>query len=67
MGEFLHAGEAHQIGAQSEAGALAGCNTNTRAHRVKDGEHNRGEHGEGGHLIEGESLLGDEDRSGRDN
>ncbi len=67
MGGFLHAREAHQIGAESEAGALAGRNTNTRAHRIKDGKHNRGEHGEGGHLIEGERLLGDEDRGGGDN
>ncbi len=67
MGEFLHAREANEVCAQSEAGALAGRNTNRGAHRVEDGEHNRGQDGEGGHLIQRQGLLGDEDSGGGDN
>ena len=49
---YLHARwEADQIGAQSEAGALSGCDTDRGRHGVKDGEHDGGEDGEGGDFI----------------
>jgi hypothetical protein len=66
MGDFLHTGEANQICAKAEAGALAGSNANTGGHGVEDGEHHRGKHGESGDLIHGERLLGDEDSGGGD-
>jgi hypothetical protein len=65
MGDFLHAREANEICAESETCPLSGCNTDTRAHRVKNGEHHRGQDGQGRDLIERQRLLGDEDSGGR--
>ena len=62
---YLHAcRKAHQICAESEAGALTCRNSHARAHSIKDGKHNGGENGEGGDLIHREGLLGDKDGRG---
>jgi len=58
--------EADQVGTQTEAGTLAGSDANRGRDSVKDGKDNRGEDGEGGDLIQWQSLLRDKDRGGSD-
>ena len=43
--------KAHQIGAESKSGSLSCSNTDRGAHRIKDGEDDRSEDGEGGDFI----------------
>ena len=67
IGDFLHAWEADQVGAQTEAGALASRHANARRNSIQDGEDNRSEDTKGGDLIQRQSLLRDQDRGGGDN
>ena len=60
-------GEAHQICAQSEAGALSCSNTDRGRDRVKNGKNDGGEHSERGDLIQRQGALRDEDGGGGDN
>ena len=57
----LHAGEADEVGTETEASALASRHTDGRGDEVKHGENGRGDEGERGDFIEGEGLAGDED------
>ena len=60
-------GEANEICAQSEAGALSCSNTDRGRDCIKNGKNDGGEHGERGDLIQRQSTLRDEDGSGGDN
>jgi len=59
--------EPDQVRADTEGGTLACRNAHRRAHGVKNGEDNRGEDGQGGDLIHGESLAGNQESRGSDN
>ena len=59
--------EPDQVRADTEGGTLACRNTHRRAYSVKNGEDNRGEDGQGGDLIHGQGLAGDEQGRGSDN
>lgn len=58
--------KSNEICTESESGSLAGCNTDRGRNSVQDGKHDGGQNGQGGNLIQRESLLRDEDRSGGD-
>ena len=60
-------GESNQVGANTKGGALSCRNTHGGAHSVQDSEDNRGEDGQGGDLIHGERLAGDEKGRSSDN
>lgn len=58
----LHAGrEADQVGADTEAGTLAGSHADTGRHNIQDGEHGSGNHGQCQDLIHRQGTLGDKD------
>jgi hypothetical protein len=59
----LHAGEADEVGTETEAGTLAGSNSHARGENIEDGEDSGGENGHSGNLTHRERLLGDESSS----
>ena len=59
--------EADQAKSKPQAGPLSRCNTNTGTNSVQDSEHDSGQDGEGGDLIQGQGALGDEDSSSGNN
>lgn len=59
-------GEANEVGAETEASALAGRNADGWGEHIQDGEDRGGEEGKGGNLVEGQSLARDEERRRRD-
>jgi len=60
-------GEADQVRADTEGGTLSGRNTHRGAHSVEDREDNRSEDSQGGYLIHGQGLTGNEKGRGSDN
>lgn len=62
------AGETHEVGADAEAGTLAGRVTDAGGEQVKDGEGRGGDDGEHNELLAGHLALGgDEEGGGADN
>jgi len=59
--------EADKVGTQTEAGTLAGRNTDGGRDSVKDGKDNRGEDGESRDLIQWQRLLWDKNGRRRNN
>ena len=58
----LHAGrEADQVGADTEAGTLAGSHADTGRHNIQDGKHSGSDHGQGQDLIHRQGTLGHKD------
>ena len=58
--------ETDEVGAETEAGTLAGRNTNGGGEDIQNGEHRRSEQGQRGNLIQRQRLARDEN-SGRRN
>ena len=63
---YLH-WKSDEFETESQTRALTRCNTDGGRDSVKDGKDNGGQNGEGGDLIQRQSALRDEDRSGGDN
>ena len=55
-------GEADQVGADTEAGTLAGRDTDARGEDIQHSENSRSRDGDRQDLIEGQALPGDEDK-----
>ena len=62
-----HAGEADEVGTETEASALTSRHTDGRGDEIENSENRRSDEGKSGNLIEGEAVAGDKHGGARNN
>ena len=62
-----HAGEADEVGTETEASALTSRHTDGGGDEVENSENRRSDEGKGGNLIEREAVAGDKNGGARNN